>query len=439
MNIYENQIIFLSKLNVLLKKSKRQNLSNKSNSIFYLSSYTKSFGYLIINYFLKKSKVRENFDIILKDLFSTSSRKFKSIVSNKIPLFKKIIVSWAYKKDFKNNGSYFDNYLNINSRNEKDTLWYVIYLDKDLPIKIDSNICIFQVINEGFNFFNVVRILLQNFSYIFKNINYFLSSISTHNNLAINIGKDFKKFLSKDLKKILINYEAQPFQNEIIRISKKFNNKISITGNIHAPLMAMPSHLIFKDFSPDKIIVNGTDIKSFFINYLKWPLKRVLVKKSFRILNVKKKMANYVFLPNNINSTKLIMDSFDFLINKKFYNFSNFKIKIHPGQLKSEVHIYLALILKKLLRSSKKNSSMNKNKNLSVFIGATGSLIEALERKNNTIHICEDVTLEHYSNEFYSNIISKKLRKNIFNYKLKKNGCLLLFGKKRNDISEYFC
>ena len=78
-----------------------------------------------------------------------------------------------------------------------------------------------------------------------------------------------------------------------------------------------------------------------------------------------------------------------------------------------------------------------KNKRLSIFIGATGAVIEALERNHNVIHICEDVTLEHYSKTFYPNIISQKIQSNIFKYKLKKKGCLLMLGQKQKNLRKY--
>ena len=354
MKIDKKQILFLNKAKELIKRCGKNKFQKKSNSLFYLSTYTKSFGHLIVNRLLNNTNISEYLDIVLKELFSTCSKKYKSIISKKKFLFKKVIISWASSSDFKKDGSYTDRLLNINSKNEKDTLWYLIYLDKKLPSKIDLNISLFQIVNRGFNFAHILKLFFNNISYLFKDSNYFLSSISTHNDIAINVADDFKKFLTKDLKKIIINYEAQPFQNEIIRKTKKFNKNIIIIGNVHVSLMAIPTHFIFKDFSPDKIIVNGLDIKFFFVNYLGWPLKRILLKKSLRFFHKKKDMGNFIFLPNNINSIRLIKNSFDFLINCKFYDFYNFKVRIHPGQLNSKIHLKLSTILEKKISYIKK-------------------------------------------------------------------------------------
>ena len=436
MEIENRQIFFLLKIKKLLNKCNSK-FSKRSNSIFYLSYYTQSFGFLIINNFLNKQKIFQKMNIVFNDLYSTITSQFSSISNVKNFKYKKIIISWAYEKDFKNNGSYFDRYLNINSRKERDTLWYLLYFDKIYPKKIDKNIHLFQVQNKGLNFFNLIKIFSCSIIFLFKDINYFYSSISTHNNFAINVKKDFKKFLNKDLEKILINYEAQPFQNELIRISKKFNKQIKIIGNIHAPLMSLPSHLVHKDFSPDKIIVNGTDIKKLFVNFLGWSKKKIFVKESLRILKIKKNMSNIVFLPYSISSPKFIIESFTELINENNYNLSKFTVQIHPTQLNSKIHLKTYLLLKTLFKNSKKNKKRAKSEKLAIFIGATGSVIEALERNHQVIHICEDVIFEHYSKIFYPNIISKKIQNNIFEYELKKKGRLMIFGQKQNNLKKY--
>ena len=60
-----------------------------------------------------------------------------------------------------------------------------------------------------------------------------------------------------------------------------------------------------------------------------------------------------------------------------------------------------------------------KSKNLSIFIGSTGAIIEALERGNNVIQITEEPLFELYSDKIWKSIKSEQISKNIFSYKLK--------------------
>ena len=94
--------------------------------------------------------------------------------------------------------------------------------------------------------------------------------------------------------------------------------------------------------------------------------------------------------------------------------------------------------LKKLLSSEKKKKIKN-NKNLSIFIGSTGAIIEALERGTKVLQICEFPLLDVYSNELWKNIIVNRIAKNIFTYKLKKKGRLIRLGdlQKRKTLYGY--
>ena len=103
-----------------------------------------------------------------------------------------MIITWAFKKDFDNEGSLNDKYLNINSKITKKTLWFVIYLDKIFPKKIKNNLILFQPISKKrYNFFIIFEILIKNFKYLISDRNYYLTKISNHNFLSNNISNAF--------------------------------------------------------------------------------------------------------------------------------------------------------------------------------------------------------------------------------------------------------
>ena len=77
-------------------------------------------------------------------------------------------------------------------------------------------------------------------------------------------------------------------------------------------------------------------------------------------------------------------------------------------------------------------------KNLSIFIGASGAIIEALEKKLNVYHICEDVITESFSKHIWKSIKEKKINSNIFSYKLNKFSNLIKFGNKKDNVNQYF-
>ena len=72
----------------------------------------------------------------------------------------------------------------------------------------------------------------------------------------------FKNYINKKIKLIVIVYEGQPFQNNLISYLK-VNTTIKTVGYIHSPPLAFPSNFIKKKFSPSKIVLNAGDMLGF--------------------------------------------------------------------------------------------------------------------------------------------------------------------------------
>ena len=118
---------------------------------------------------------------------------------------------------------------------------------------------------------------------------------------------------------------------------------------------------------------------------------------------------------------------------------SRFKIKNHPASIHSRKNNELVNEIKKL---KKKYSHISKNssnfKNYSIFLGASGAIIEALERGCKVIQITEIPILDFYSKYFWNSIKSKKINENIFTYSLIKKGNLINLGKKPKNLDLFF-
>ena len=65
----------------------------------------------------------------------------------------------------------------------------------------------------------------------------------------------------------------------------------------------------------------------------------------------------------------------------------------------SKKHLNLSKKLNYFLMKEKKFfRSSSKNKNISIFLGSTASVIEALERNLKVIHICSNILFEKFNN-----------------------------------------
>ena len=72
---------------------------------------------------------------------------YSTLSSPKLKNHKTIVVNWGKLSDFNKNGEFYDKHLNVSSKNCRNVMWYIIYLDNNLPKKISHNIPNIPVVN----------------------------------------------------------------------------------------------------------------------------------------------------------------------------------------------------------------------------------------------------------------------------------------------------
>lgn len=402
---------------------------------FYLCPFAVTSGNAkLLSFHNKLASLKVYFFSILKDLFNLLKfNGFSSLAQNPKINYKFIIVNWGTKKNFNYKGEYYDNHLNVASSKCKNVLWYIIYLDKKLPKRISKNIVlIYETKKLGFR---NLKTIIKNFFFKIINFSFFSQKISHLSLLATYVYKDFDKYIHS-AKKVLMPYEGQPFQNAIFqKISEKNKNTATI-GFVHSFPIGLPSNFIKRSGHPKKLIINSNSQKYSFVKYLGWSSKDLRKLPSARF-NKKSniEMGNKIYLPINIEKSKKIINSLEDLMNYKKLDFSSLEIKNHPSCSKSKKHLNLIKLINKTIKNKKFKKKIKKN--FSIFIGATGSIIEALERNFDVYHICENPILESYSKKIWKYIDVKRLSKNLFNYRKISNKQLIIFNKNKKIYKKY--
>lgn len=377
----------------------------------------------------------------IKDLYGTLKNYEYSLNDYRKKNFKKIIVSNSSLKNFNNDGSYTDRYLNINSNDHGDIL-FVLIVDNEIKIDVAENIILFSrkknSLVGGLLFFvkNIYSFFLKNKS--FKNFSHSF-------NFATILAKSFQIELSKVinfdvLERVLIPYEGIPYQQNFFRFIKKNNNKILTIGYDHSAPHSVPLHLFFREGAPDCLILNGESQKDFMVKNLEWSETKIKIAPSLRYKeNSNEKFENILFLPwKIIDSTKILSDLKKYLedIPDKFLN--NVEVKTHPIGLDPKIQNKLKKEIEDLFKKNYCKFDQNIGKKISIFIGSTTGVIVALEKGIEVVHICFDPNYESYSQCLWPNIEVKKITKNIFTYKLKKRNSFILFGNNENNFEKYY-
>ena len=110
-----DQFQLLYKVKKFIKKfSTKENDRNLQE--LYLSPNSELGVFFLNSLMKKKINIFESLITILKDvLYSLRYINHKIFAPVNLPKYKNIVVTWALKKDFKDDGSFVDRYLNVRS------------------------------------------------------------------------------------------------------------------------------------------------------------------------------------------------------------------------------------------------------------------------------------------------------------------------------------
>ncbi len=433
------------RLNILnskkyLKKYTYTKYYPDGNLSFYLASYTKSIGYYILKkiFNIKPKNFFESFIYIVSDVYFGINYSIKTVTSKQFKnSFSRIVLTWGFKKDFDNKGVFYDKYFNTYSSNQKKILWLIIYLDNELPKKIQSNLILVKIKgNKILNLYSWLKFLLLNIPKIFKGLDFFLVNISSLNFFSKKIISSLRNILNKNYKEIIIPYEGQPFQNTIIKFFKNKDKNILITGYIHSPPVAVPTNFIHKQYSPDRIFLNGKDQLFCFNNILGWPKKKLNYIPSLRFRktklnkNIKLKKKRKIFIPYIVKRHNQVISRLKY-VHKKISNLNGYILQNHPAAKNFKSNLKLISMMQEIIDSK---SPLKKGLYDLIFVGHSGGITEFLENGYKVLHVCEDPEFECFQSDIWKSIKTTEISKHIFSYKLKKKGNLIKFGKNNTDL-----
>ncbi len=443
MTVGDIQLKLIEKGKEYLKANSESNINVYNSGRCFLCSWTLSPGYIILKSWHGKFKnIFKSVKIVIKDVISISTLHNYILINKSkfIDKYDKIIVSWGVKDGFNSDGSYTDRYFKINSKETEGTLWFLICTEDIFPEKVNSNVLVFtkSKTKSKYNFFYLLKnltleILRARFSLrkIFHNI----TQATIFSNLVFI---ELKNFISNKTKKIIMPYEGQPFQNKIFKETKKINKKIKTIGYVHAFPVGLPTNYIFRDGSPDKLIINGNDQLHCFKKHLNWREDCLNILPSTRYSKNAANMSGRIYLPFSLYSSETIFNSLKKFFEKNKDKYSlNLVVKNHALQKNSKEHLKLKNKINNILLQYK-DSQKNNNSNLSIFIGSTSGPIEALERGSEVVHVCDDPVFQSYSSALWPSLKVERLNENAFKYTLSKKGNLILLSESNKIFEEKY-
>ncbi len=443
--VAQKQISLIHKGIAYINKQSREGIDVDQSALCYLNTWANVPGHALLKFWQNGFKTIVNFILVwTKSLLGILTlHSFEVALSpTKSKLYSNIIVSWCRRGDFDIVDGYNDRYFKARSDSDKSILWFLISIDNFLPSNLDENVMIFYKKKSFFkyNIFSFLKIIFSeiiNSSFSLNKILHKLSYDSIFSQIVAN--KLIDSISDNSIENICLPYEAQPLHNNIFsKIKLSFDNVRTI-GYLHSALPPLMTDLIYRKGAPDKLFVHGVGQIEILNTFLNWPKETLFFTKSFRyrqedLFN----MQGIVFLPYDFFNLNLYIQEFEyFLKNSNIASLPNLKIRNHPNQSESSKHLRLIEKLNAIILKYKNRLSENIT-NTSVFIGATASIIEALEQKIKVVHITTDPIFESHSSEIWKHISVETISKNIFIYSLKKNEMYINIGDNNLSLKSFF-
>lgn len=435
----QKKILYFIK-HYLKKNIKKINTANSAICYFHNYGNLPSSSYLKLKFYGIIYLYEYLFNFIKNIISITRTDIYKIEKISKLKKnFNFLCISHVTKNDFLKNGSYKDKYLNINSENYKEILFFLISIDGYIPKNTQENLVLLKVENKKTSLLKFIKyfinfIVREKFSLtaIFHECN-FLSEFSKK--ICLEIIKIIKK---NDIKKIFCLYEAQPYQNNLFKELREKKYKIFTTGYYHTGLLPFHTSLFHRAGAPDKILISGEYQKRYLIKYLNWPKNKVQSILSFRYTN--KSFSNLVgsiLLPYQISRSKLIISGLKKILeNSNNHSIYPLKIRNHPDMTKSNSHIKLIKEIKLILKKYKKKFNIKAEKK-TICIGSTTSISLLLDQGQEVTHISEDPIFDTFNNEMWDILKVSEISNNIFIYKLIDGKNIMNISNKINKIQNY--
>lgn len=395
-----------------LKYLKKKNIDHQSSGITYFCTWSKTIGYYKLRFFISKKKLALFFHIIKNFLKIGYFSNFElDFVGNSER--KNLFIAWSTNETLNTNLFNSNRYISGFKQERKEGCWFLIHEGEHSKKNKLKNVYLLKRKKIYFNFFflikEVIRSVKVNKLSLLKNIH----SLNTEFVFSKIVEEKFFKFIKKDkIEKIIISYEAQPFQKNLIKKIKKNFPKIIIYCDIHS-LQPSYLHLTDLNYYADFYITHNKDQKDFLVEKLKIK-KQKIIQKKIVISNSKNNFYGKIFLPYFLNNFALINESLQFLENKKIIRLKDFSLQPHPVAFTDNFYRSKCLYLKQKYHL-KKNSSKKV-----IIIGNTNILFEALNLNLDVIHITTDFICDTINSFFWKSVERLNLNSNIYIYKLKK-------------------
>jgi hypothetical protein len=345
--------------------------------------------------------------------------------------FDRLVVSWSRGGDFAPNGSYQDRYFRAGSRGNPSTLWFLIPIDESVQQVLDPNVMVFRR-RPGTSRLDFPFLLRSAAAIPVRETrpDGTVPALSATVLFADQVTRAVIATLdAARIRSIVMPYEGQPFQHAIFRAAKQQSPTVKTIGYLHSALPPVPTDLIHRPGAPELLLVHGRGQIDILSRHLGWPTRSLREIPSLRYRAADPAtLGGFVFLPYGFDDPDVIEAAYrEFVRGCAAAALPRFIVRNHPVMNRSRAHIQLGRKIEAITCEHADRFSAAPAP-ISVFIGATAAILEALERGIVAIHLCSRPLTESHCAEIWRDLSVERLGKHAFRYRLPARGTYIHFG-----------
>ena len=381
----------------------------------------------------------------IKDALNVARHSEYEIVGGGASLarFERLVISWSRRSDFAGDGSYVDRYFHASSRETPNTLWLLIAVDQAAPERLEPNVRVFRRRpgTPGFDFLHLVRCAAAALRPSKPGVDGSVPALSAAVSLARQLVAVVVALLDADsVSSVVLPYEAQPFQHAVFRAVKRHDRSIATVGYLHSALPPLPTDLIHRVGAPELLLVHGQGQAEILTSRLGWPRSalRTIPSLRYRVTDPGP-LGGLVLLPYAFGDARVIEAAFrDFLLSATRGTLPPLSVRNHPMMQESKPHRRLQRRLEAEMRAhSDRFAGGPRAQPVSVFIGATAAILEALERGVAVVHICSQPLMESHGAQVWEGLEVERIGEHVFRYRLPVRGTYIEFGAETDTFERY--
>lgn len=441
------QLAILEKSKEYLTKKMVNPFVSKASVLLYLNSWDPaSLGNALLKW--KISLQNSSAWFLLRVLKNIVSIRFYAKMKlhahpdeSVVEKYDSLLISWCKYSDFDEKGFYHDRYFNCKADSHRNVLWLLISIDNRVPFSLQSNVRIYSKTELSFfsGYLFVCNVIFKKIIASGGRFSSIVHTVSAEHTFAEKIAEVTRLLNTRyAFRSVIQPYEAQPFQQAVNIELKKCPNPVKTIGYLHSVLPPLPTDLICRAGSPDVVYVHGTGQIEIMQQLLNWPAQALRFTHSLRFKkNISESFAGWIFLPYNFSEPEIILAALESYFETVAGNsLPKMVIRCHPAQFHSQIHIQLMKGIESILEKYQNRFVEGLEKQISIFIGATAAIIEAVERAVEVIHITADPIFESHQENIWNDLQVITINQYVYEYRLKKPGSYIRLGSDGHDITQ---